>query len=114
MSEKSWLEKMDTPAVELTPVAKAGPHTAFEISVLMPEGAEWKRDPAQVAFTIKRVVLGWINKAILSRFTPCVEVRSVTFVPGQREKAMAFDLLMAGEKVTRRNAAAALRIAKDL
>lgn len=120
---KSWLEKMDTPVLaigSLKPEAQSleptgrQRHMAFEIRVVMSPGATWKQDPTQVAFTLGNVCNHWIGQAVSSAHGVMIETRAVDFVPGQREKAIAFDLLMAGEKVTRKNAEAALNIARGL
>ena len=115
---KSWLEELKTPVVEINAVAKpqapTGRHMAFEIRVVMPPGATWKQDPTQVAFTLGNVCNHWIGQAISSRFGFSIETKAVDYMRGQREKAIAFDLLIAGEKVNRKNAERALRIARGL
>lgn len=113
---KSWLEELDKPAIEINPAVppNPGPSATFVIHVVMPEGGKWKRDPQQVAYTIQRTIDSWLRDAVESPHLT-IEVKTMAYVDREaRKKSVAFDLMMAGGFFNKRKAAEAMKLARGL
>lgn len=107
---------MSKPVIEINPEAMvaAGSSATFVIHVVMSKDGKWKRDPQQVAYTIHQTIDGWLRDAVDSPHV-FIEVKTMAYVDREaRQKAMAFDLMMAGGFFKKGKAAEAMKLARGL